>query len=152
MKKLLLLISVVFISYFSYSQEHISINGTAKFSCSQKNGINTRYGDYVLNVIIEKEVIKFNTSETQSYQLYSISKKTDKYIIGEDGGDYCFYDVLEKRLYNIDYFMSRYITSGYGSGNSEIKEVTLNMMDLLKKGKTQKDVIRHLITQVEYDF
>ena len=48
--------------------------------------------------------------------------------------------------------MSRYITSGYGSGYSEIKEVTLNMMDLLKKGKTQKDVIRHLITQVEYDF
>lgn len=48
--------------------------------------------------------------------------------------------------------MSRYSTAGYGSGYSEVKQTVVKMMDLLKEGSTQKDVIQHLVKQSEYDF
>ena len=52
----------------------------------------------------------------------------------------------------MDYFMSRYSTAGYGAGYSVVKQTVLKMMDLLKEGKTQKDVIQHLVEQAEYDY
>jgi len=37
------------------------------------------------------------------------------------------------------------LTTGYGHGYSEVKQVVIKMMDLLKEGSTQKDVIQHLV-------
>lgn len=83
---------------------------------------------------------------------YAVAKKTDKYVIGEFSGNYAFFNIKKKQFYYIDYFMSRYSTAGYGPGYSEVKQTVVNMMDLLKEGSTQKDVIQHLVKQSEYDF
>jgi len=52
----------------------------------------------------------------------------------------------------MDYFMSRYLVNGYGKDYSVVKEMSNSIMEMLKTGKTQKDVIQHLIDQVSYDF
>lgn len=84
---------------------------------------------------------------------YTVTKKTDKYVIGKDAsGNYSFYDIKKKQFFYIDYFMNRYSAGGYGLGYSVAKQTVLKIMDLLKEGKTQKDVIQHLIQQTEYDF
>ena len=48
--------------------------------------------------------------------------------------------------------MNRYLTAGYGKDNTEIKQNTLKMMSILRKGESQKDAIQFLIKQTEYDF
>ena len=48
--------------------------------------------------------------------------------------------------------MKRYLTAGLGSENVEIKQNTLKIMSILKKGNSQKDAVQFLIKQTEYDF
>lgn len=119
----------------------------------KKNGLTETKSDYVLTVSYDSENLKFNTAEKQQMVSYSVSKKTEKYVIGKNTeGNYSFYDIKKKQFYNIDYFMSRYMTAGYGSNSTEIKQTVLKMMEMLKNGKSQKDVIQYLIDQTEYDF
>ncbi|MDB0602169.1 hypothetical protein PL373_13625 [Tenacibaculum maritimum] len=153
MKKILLILAFICVNSFVFSQETINVDFTAKLYCSQKRGLETTKGDFVLTVVIDGENMRFNTAKNQTMTSYQIKKKSDKYIIGQDdSGNYSFYNKKNKQFYNIDYFMSRYSTSGFGNGYSSIKQTVLKMMNLLKKGKTQKDVIQHLIKQTEYDF
>ena len=152
MKKILFILVLTFIGNFVIGQTVVT-EFKAKVSCSQKYGLSTAGGDYVLTVVIDETTMKFNTSKEQAMTSYTIGKKTDKYVIGTDASNnYAFYDIKKKQFYYIDYFMSRYSTAGYGSGYSTIKQTVLKMMDLLKNGSTQKDVIQHLIKQAEYDF
>jgi hypothetical protein len=152
MKKSLLIAISILIGSFAFSQTTVKSDFRVKLNCSQKYGLTTTGGDFVLTVSYDENSIKFNTSEGQSMDSYDVAKKTDKYVIGNTGGNYCFYDIKKKQFYYIDYFMSRYFTAGYGPDYSEVKQTVLKMMDLLKDGKTQKDVIQHLITQTEFDF
>lgn len=52
----------------------------------------------------------------------TLDKKNNKYVIGESGGNYAFFNIKKKQFYYIDYFMSRYSTAGYGPGYSEVKQ------------------------------
>ena len=88
---------------------------------------------------------------------YKITKVTDEYIIGEEEEFYL--DIKNQQLYFMDYFPSRYEINSYqyeidsyGKDYSVVKETNVQMMNMLKEGKTQKDVISHLIKQTEYDF
>ena len=153
MKKTLLTTAFTLLSLLAFSQTTVKTEFKAKLSCSQKYGLTTTDGDFVLTVTYDDETIKFNTSEGQTMTTYTVAKKTDKYVIGKDAsGNYSFYDIKKKQFFYIDYFMSRYTTAGYGAGYSVAKQTVLKMMDLLKEGKTQKDVIQHLVSQTEYDF
>lgn len=153
MKKILFtaLLSLVINSLFA--QKIVSTNGTEYYSCSQKNGLTETKSDYVLNVSYDSENLKFNTAEKQRMTSYSVAKKTEKYVIGKNAEEnYAFYDIKKKQFYYIDYYMSRYMNAGYGSGSTEIKQTVLKMMEMLKNGKSQKDVIQYLIEQTKYDF
>ena len=129
---------------------------TAEISCSQKYGVTVTEREYTLTVIFDNKEIKFTTYESASQKgmnTYIVTKKTEKYIVASNSeGNYAFYNIKKKQFYNIDYYMSRYITAGYGSETSEIKQNVEKMMELLKKENTQKDVIQNLIKQAEYDF
>ena len=48
--------------------------------------------------------------------------------------------------------MNRFLTAAYGAETTEIQKNAEKMMELLKSGSTQKDVIQDLIKQAEYDF
>lgn len=140
-------------SYFTFSQVTVKSEFSAKLNCSQKYGLSSDTGSFLLTVIYDDNTMSFNTTEGQTMTSYTIAKKTDKYIIGKDtSGNYSFYDLEKKQFFYIDYFMSRYSTAGYGAGYSDAKQTVLKMMALLKEGKTQKDVIQHLVSQTEYDF
>ena len=152
MKKSLILITLITVANIAFSQTTVTAPFTAILTNSQKYGLDAIGGEYILTVIYDNENIKFNTSEGRTFSVFSVAKKTDKYIIGESGGNYAFFNLKKKQFYYIDYFMSRYIISGYGSGYSEVKQAIIKMMYFLKKGSTQKDVIQHLIKQTEYDF
>ncbi len=83
----------------------------------------------------------------------TFGQKTEKYIIEKNPEEnYSFYDIKKKQFFYIDYYMNRYMTAGYGSGSNEIKQAVLKMMEMLKNGKSQKDVIQYLIEQTKYDF
>ncbi|HRB71174.1 hypothetical protein [Flavobacterium sp. WV_118_3] len=165
MKNILLIFLLVFTS-FCFSQKlnskvksietKVTAKCNANISCSQKHGMTEIPRDYTLTVVYDKENLKFTTYNNPSLKgmnNYRITKKTDKYVVGSnEEGNYAFFDIKKKQLYNIDYFMSRYITAGYGAETSEIKQNVLKMMDILKNGSSQKDVIQHLIKQSEYDF
>ena len=129
---------------------------TAEISCSQKYGVTVTEREYTLTVIFDNKEIKFTTYKNASQKgmnTYIVTKKTEKYIVASNSeGNYAFYNIKKKQFYNIDYYMSRYITAGYGSETSEIKQNVEKMMELLKKENTQKDVIQNLIKQAEYDF
>lgn len=152
MKKSLFFLAFIVTANFAISQTTVTAPFTAKLTNSQKYGLDIIEGDYVLTVIYDDETLKFNTSEGQTMEAYTVAKKTDKYVIGESGGNYAFFNIKKKQFYYIDYFMSRYTTAGYGPGYSEVKQTVVKMMDLLKEGSTQKDVIQHLVKQSEYDF
>jgi len=153
MKKILTIIIFSLIGNFTYSQKIIKSECSEKFSCSQKFGLTETKSNYTLIVSIDDKDLKFKTAEKQIMTSFSVAKKTDKYVIGKnESGNYSFYDLKKKQFYYIDYYMSRYSTAGYGVENSEIKQTVLKMMELLKKGNTQKDVIQHLVKQTEYDF
>jgi hypothetical protein len=153
MKKILFVLTICLISNLTFGQKTEKINGDTKFSCSQKNGLTETKSDYVLTVSYDSENLKFSTAEKQRMTSYSVAKKTEKYVIGKNTEEnYSFYDIKKKQFYYIDYYMSRYMTAGYGSGSSEIKQTVLKMMEMLKKGKSQKDVIQYLIDQTKYDF
>jgi hypothetical protein len=129
---------------------------TAEISCSQKYGVTVTEREYTLTVIFDNKEIKFTTYENASQKgmnTYIVTKKTEKYVVASNSeGNYAFYNIKKKQFYYIDYYMSRYITAGYGSETSEIKQNVEKMMELLKKENTQKDVIQNLIKQAEYDF
>ena len=129
---------------------------TAEIGCSQKFGATVYDREYLLTVIYDNKEIKFSTKENPIETVmnkYTITKKTEKYIVASnEEGNYAFYNIKKKQFYYIDYYMSRYITAGYGSETSEIKQNVEKMMELLKKENTQKDVIQNLIKQAEYDF
>jgi hypothetical protein len=153
MKKLLFVLTFCLISNLTFGQKTEKINGDTKFSFSQKNGLNETKSDYVLNIFYDSENLKFSTAEKQRMTSYSVAKKTEKYVIGKNAEEnYAFYDIKKKQFYYIDYYMSRYMNAGYGSGSTEIKQTVLKMMKMLKSGKSQKDVIQYLIEQTKYDF
>ena len=152
MKQSLILIALITVATVAFSQTTVTAPFTAKLTNSQKYGLDIIEGEYILTVIYDDENMKFNTSEGQTMESYSVAKKTDKYIIGELGGNYAFFNIKKKQFYYIDYFMSRNTTAGYGPGYSEVKQTVIKMMDILKEGSTQKDVVQHLIKQTEYDF
>ena len=152
MKQSLILIALITVTTVAFSQTTVTAPFTAKLTNSQKYGLDIIEGEYILTVIYDDENMKFYTSEGQTMESYSVAKKTDKYIIGELGGNYAFFNIKKKQFYYIDYFMSRYTTAGYGPGYSEVKQTVIKMMDILKEGSTQKDVVQHLIKQTEYDF
>jgi hypothetical protein len=133
-------------------QDTTRIVSVTKLSCSQKYGLDIYEGEYVLSIVLRPDSLQFNTRKSQEMTKYAITKKTDSYIVANSSGNYCFYNIKKQQLYYIDYFFSRYTTAGYGSGYSEIKQNVLQMMELLKGGATQKDVIKHLIDQAAYDF
>lgn len=153
MRKILIVITICLITNMTFGQKTEKINGNTKFSCSQKNGLTETKSDYFLTVSYDSENLKFSTTEKQRMTSYSTAKKTEKYVIGKNAeGNYSFFDIKKKQFYYIDYYMSRYMTAGYGSGSSEIKQAVLKMMEMLKSGKSQKDVIQYLIDQTKYDF
>lgn len=109
--------------------------------------------DYTLSVEFDDSSMKFSTKEGSTSTSYNIAKQTEKYVIGKnEDGNYSFFDIKNKEFYSIDFYMIRYLTAGYGSDNSQVEQTTQNMMKILKQGKTQKDVVQHLIKQTDYDF
>ncbi|PKB15261.1 hypothetical protein [Flavobacterium sp. 5] len=129
---------------------------TAEISCSQKFGVTVYDREYLLTVIFDNKEIKFSTKENPIDKImnsYVITKKTEKYVVATDKeGNYSFFNIKKKQFYNIDYYMNRYLTAGYGTETTEIQKSTEKMMESLKSGSTQKDVIQDLIKQAEYDF
>tara|TARA_R110002020_G_scaffold440922_2_gene651606 strand:+ start:2386 stop:2847 length:462 start_codon:yes stop_codon:yes gene_type:complete len=153
MKKLLLILALTSINFLAFSQVTVKTEFKTKVDCSQKGGFSSEAGEFLLNVTYDDITIKFNTREGQRMTPYTIAKKTNEYVIGkDDSGNYSFYNIKKQQFFYIHYYSSQYHTAGYGIGYSENKQTIIKMMDLLKEGKTQKDVIQHLITQTEYDF
>lgn len=157
-KKSKLLLSCIFliVASASFSQTKVISKCTADISCSQKNGMTITEKEYTLTVVYNKDTLKFTTRNGINFpalNTYSITKKTEKYVVGINSeGNYGFFDIKRKQFYNIDYFMSRYLTAGYGSQTIEVKEMVSKMMDILKGSGSQKDVVQELIKQAEYDF
>ena len=84
---------------------------------------------------------------------FETAKKTKNYVVGKSlKGNYLFFDIKNKQLYYIDFFMNKYMTAGYGKGGNEIKQKALKMMAMLKKGQSQKDAVQYLIEQSKYEF
>ncbi|MDR6967631.1 hypothetical protein J2X31_001643 [Flavobacterium arsenatis] len=131
-------------------------NCTADISCSQKFGTTVTEREYILTVIYDDSTIKFSTSKNpieKTMNNYDVTKKTEKYVVAVNKeGNYAFYNIKKKQFYYIDYYLNRYLTASYGSETTEIQKTAEKMMELLKKGNSQKDVIQDLIKQVEYDF
>ena len=156
LKKMLFNCLSLIVASASFSQTTVTSKCAADFSCSQKNGMTITEREYTLTVVYNKDTLKFTTRNGITFpalNTYSITKKTDKYVVGTNSeGNYGFLDIKRKQFYNIDYYMSRYITAGYGSQTTEVKEMVLKMMDILKEGGSQKDVVQELIKQAEYDF
>ncbi|MFI2741620.1 hypothetical protein ACG2LH_02675 [Zhouia sp. PK063] len=149
MKNLMFILTIL----ITFGQKTEKINGDTKFSCSQKNGLTETKTDYILTIVYDSENIEFSTAENQRMTSYSVTKITDKYVIGKNSEEnYSFYDIKKKQFYYIDYYMSRYMTAGYGSSSNGIKQTVLKMMEMLKNGKSQKDIIQYLIDQTKYDF
>lgn len=152
MKKIIFILSICLFTSQAFSQKTITIKGDTKFSCSEKYGLNQIKNDYILSVVYTTHQIKFNTAKKQRMVSYDTVKSTDKFIIGKNAdGNYLFYNIKSKQLFYIDYY-KRYITAGYGKDNATLKQTVLKMMEMLKNGKSQKDVIQHLIEQTKYDF
>lgn len=156
MKKIFFTGVFILLVALSYSQTKVTTNCKTQVSCSQKNGTTIIDGEYTLTVIYDNKEIKFttyNNPNEKGMNKFSITKKTDDYIIATNNeGNYSFFNIKKKQFYYIDYFMNRFMTAGYGSQNNEIKQTTEKMIELLKSGSTQKDVIQYLIKQSEYDF
>ena len=129
---------------------------TAEISCSQKFGVTVYDREYLLTVIFDNKEIKFSTKDNpieKAMNIYTITKKTEKYIVASSKeGNYAFFNIKKKQFYNIDYYMNRFLTAAYGAETTEIQKNAEKMMELLKSGSTQKDVIQDLIKQAEYDF
>ena len=129
---------------------------TAEISCSQKFGVTIYDREYLLTVIFDNKEIKFSTKDNpieKAMNIYTITKKTEKYIVASNKeGNYAFFNIKKKQFYNIDYYMDRFLTAAYGAETTEIQKNAEKMMELLKSGGTQKDVIQDLIKQAEYDF
>lgn len=155
-KQIFLNYLLLIVTTFSFSQTTVTSKCTTDFSCSQKYGITATEREYTLTVVYDKDNLKFTTGNAIIFSplnTFSITKKTAKYIVGtNEEGNYGFFDIRRKQFYNIDYYMSRYLTMGYGSMTTEVKETVLKMMEILKKAGSQKDVIQELIKQAEYDF
>lgn len=153
MKKILFIAFLTIIGNSLYAQKTITANGTEYYSCSQKNGMTDVPGEYKLTVQYDEKELGFNASGGQRMTTFSTIKTTDKYVIGQNTeGNYAFLDIAKKQFYYIDYYIKRYLTAGYGSQSAEIKQNTLKIMDILKKGESQKDAIQYLIKQTEYGF
>lgn len=152
MKKILLALMLI-LSINVWGQNKIISESATKISYSQKHGLDVYNDDYKLTVIYDSKKLSFNTRDNQKMEEYLITKSTPKFIIGKNtSGNYCFFDINRKTIIYIDYFMSRYIISAIGSGYSENKQIIIKMMSLINEGKTQKDIIQHLINQIEMDF
>ncbi|NMH26175.1 hypothetical protein [Flavobacterium solisilvae] len=171
MKNLILTFLLLTLSSISFSQNKAKsqktktissiakkeeIKCSAEISCSQKFGVTVTEREYVLTVIFDNKEIKFSTSKNpieKTMNNYTITKKTEKYVVAVNGeGNYAFYDIKKKQFYYIDFYLNRYLTASYGSETKEIQKTAEKMMELLKSGSTQKDVIQDLIKQSEYDF
>jgi hypothetical protein len=156
MRNLLFAFLLLIFTSISFSQTKATIKCSADISCSQKNGTTLIEREYTLTVIFDNKEIKFTTHDNQSEKgmnKYDVTKKTEKYIVASNKeGNYAFYNIKKKQFYYIDYYMNRYISAGYGSQTSEVKQNVEKMIELLKSGSTQKDVIQDLIKQAEYDF
>jgi transcriptional regulator with PAS, ATPase and Fis domain len=171
MKKQILTLLLLSITFISFSQTKAKTKAkstktivntkaetkcTAEISCSQKFGVTVTEREYLLTVIFDDKEIKFSTQEKpveKAMNTYNITKKTEKYVVAVNKeGNYAFYNIKKKQFYYIDYYLSRYLTASYGSETTEIRKTAEKMMELLKNGSTQKDVIQDLIKQAEYDF
>ena len=163
MRNLIFTILFFVFTTITYSQTKAKTNTTtattkctAEISCSQKYGVTLTEREYTLTVIFDNKEIKFITYENASQKgmnTYNVTKKTEKYIVASNSeGNYAFYNIKKKQFYNIDYYMNRFLTAAYGAETTEIQKNAEKMMELLKSGSTQKDVIQDLIKQAEYDF
>ena len=125
---------------------------TVKISISQKTGDNSYDEEYTLTTKYDENILEFKTRADGTFSKFTTKKITKKYVVGEASGNYAFYNIEKEQFYYIDYFMSRYLVNGYGKDYSSLKESSLQIMKMLKEGKTQKDAIAHLIEQSSYDF
>lgn len=125
MKKLLLIYLLLAITDLSFSQTTITSKCKTDFSCSQKYGITATEREYTLTVVYDKDNLKFTTGNAITFSpltTFSITKKPDKYIVGTNSeNNYGFFDIRRKQFYNIDYYLSRYLTMGYGGIANKIR-------------------------------
>jgi hypothetical protein len=135
-----------------YAQDTLKIQECSKLNNSQKYGLTTSKNTVELRLLITETTISFASSPKQKMSVYTAKKKTDKYIIGESNGNYLFYDIKGNQLHVIDYFMSRYSVYSYGKPYSAVKQTSTQMMENLKGGQSQREVIQHLVEQTSYDF
>jgi hypothetical protein len=133
-------------------QKLIEIKVPATISISEKHGSTIINEKTTLQIVTSKSIFSYRSHENQNMAICTIRKEIDTYIISDINGNYHFYDKKNRRLYTMDYFIGRYIVGGYGAGYSKVKAETEIIMKMLKDGKTQKDVIQHLIKQTEYDY
>ena len=153
MKNLILSISLtILFCPIIHAQTLKKTTSTAKISLSQKTGDNSYEEEYTLVTEFDETNLKFKTREDGKYTEFNTKKLTEKYVIGEESGNYAFYNIEKEQLYRIDYFASRYMVFGYGKDYSSLKETAIQVLNMLKEGKTQKDAIAHLIKQADYDF
>lgn len=153
MKKTLLLSALTLCAGLIFAQKTVTVDYTAKQNVSQKFGLTTTDGAFQMSVFYDATTLKFSTEKGQPPIVYKVAKKTDKYVIGSnEEGNYAFYDMKKKQFYYIDYFMSRYSTAGFGNPYSDVKQTALKMMDKLKEGLSQKEVVQFLVSQAEMDF
>jgi predicted peptidase len=153
MKKLFFVLTLVGLGCCVLAQKTVTKEFKTEFVYSQIHGLEEKDGDYILTVIYDNVILKFNTLKDETMSEYAVVKKTDRYVIGKNNnGNYAFFDIKMKQIYLVMYVSDRFITAGFGAEYSEIKQNIIQMMKLLKDGKSQKDAIQHLIKQTEYEY
>jgi len=150
--KLIAVFSFILTFSFAYTQQKIEIQSQASIDISQKHGRTISDKPYTLEIFIQNDTFSYRTRTNQDLSRSIIKKRTEKYFVSENSYGYSFFDVINERLFTIMYFNSRYFVSAYGKGYSAMKETSNKMMEMLKNGKSQRDVVNYLVEQAEYDF
>ncbi|MEM8940224.1 MAG: hypothetical protein AAGC64_12865 [Bacteroidota bacterium] len=146
-----LFIPLSIISLPNYGQISIKSHYLKTYHCHQNTGCNA-YGDDIkqdLFIRYNDQTLFWTKSIYEDWKRSEIRKVSDNYIISLEDELYSFVDLKRGTIYYIDFFKDAYHTWGFGPDTVQVKNNVLMMMKLLKDHRTQKDVMKFLIDQIE---
>lgn len=145
------IILLLLVSLTSGAQSSFNSTFTKVFNCHEKTGCQTLGEGYKQNLMIrfDERELGWRKSIYEGWTMSQIRKKSDQYVIGIQEELYTYVDLKSKSVYYIEFYRNSYQTWGYGSDTLEVKSRVNEMMSMLIKHKTQKDVMQFLIDRTE---
>lgn len=151
MRKTLVSLLLLLSGQVLLGQQSLNFQYTKSYQCQQDAGCDSITFDFAQDLYLryDESSLQWTKSIFDQWQNAEVRKQTDQYIVARANELYLFVDLSRQAFLQIDFHRNTYRTWGYGVAPKKVETSVRQMITLLETDHTQKDVVQHLIDQMD---